>query len=239
MPATTMEALRMFKWKPGDIFGDACVLCGLPGNGDRICKLCVGVLPWNDVVCDCCGQPVDLPGTSGVSCATCQQRSPDFNRARAPFLYAFPVDTALKKMKFRRQLSLAPAFAGLLLPVLRTEFANCDALVPVPLHRWRHVTRGFNQADELCRPLTRTTGLPVLDSAVRIRATRSQSGLSAEERRRNLNDAFIVRGKISCRHPLIIDDVITTGTTCNQLARALLHAGASKVSVLTVARSSR
>jgi len=161
-----------------------------------------------------------------------------FYRARAPFHYAFPVDAALKKMKFRRQLAIAPAFAELLLPVLQAEFSRCDALVPVPLHRWRHVTRGFNQARELCKPLSKMTNIPVLDSAVRVKATGSQSGLSAAERRRNLHGAFVARSGLHSRYPLIIDDVITTGTTCSQLAHALRQAGASRVGVLAVAHSS-
>jgi len=142
-------------------------------------------------------------------------------------------------MKFRRQLSLAPAFAEFLLPFLRTDFQKCDALIPVPLHRWRHVARGFNQAHELCRPLGRATKLPIIQPATRIKATSPQSGLSAKERSKNLKNAFVVQEKIRYRHPLIIDDVITTGATCDQLARALLDAGASKVSVLTAARSSQ
>jgi len=97
--------------------------------------------------------------------------------------------------------------------------------------------RGFNQAVELCRPLHKTTGLPINMQATRIRATRAQTGLNANERRKNLRDAFSVKGKLQCRHPLIIDDVITTGTTCSQLAQTLLEAGAESVNVLTIARA--
>jgi len=151
------------------------------------------------------------------------------------FRYSFPVDTALKAMKFRRQLMYAPAFASLLLPTLIGEFCECDALVAVPLHRWRHITRGFNQAAELVGELAAKTGLPIIDQALRIRSTRTQSGLSAEARRQNLRNAFEVRGPLGARYPLIIDDVMTTGATCEQLATSLLAAGAKKVSVLTVA----
>lgn len=158
-------------------------------------------------------------------------------KARAPLVYDFPVDNVLKAIKFRRQLWYIPAFAGLLLPSLRNEFAGVDALLPVPLHRWRQMTRGFNQALELCRPLQKATGLPVNTQAVRVRATTAQTGLNATARKRNLRNAFAVPGKLRCRHPLIIDDVITTGETCSQLATVLLRAGAQSVSVLTVARS--
>lgn len=180
-----------------------------------------------------------MPGAAspGTHCADCQLRPPLFDRARAPLLYAYPVDAVVQSLKFRSRLWLTPAFAELLMPVLQEEFGDADALVPVPLHRWRQARRGFNQATEICKPLARATGLPVLYDARRIRPTPSQSGLTAAERRRNLKGAFAVTGKLSCRHPLIVDDVMTTGETCNQLARVLRKAGATSVGVLTLARA--
>ena len=148
------------------------------------------------------------------------------------------MDAALKRLKFQRRLLFAPMFADLLSPVLDRAFSDCDALVPVPLHRRRHVLRGFNQADEICRPLARVSGLPTIMNVLRRRATRPQSGLTADERRRNLRNAFAVHGDLPGHYPLIVDDVLTTGSTCNELARALLGAGAEQVSVLVVARAS-
>ena len=203
----------------------------------RICEYCMTTLPWNNCCCERCGQPLAVSAPVGVSCAACQRSAPIVTKARAPLRYSFPVDIALKKFKFQRQTVFAPAFADLLLPIIWSEFGECDALVPVPLHRWRHVTRGFNQADELCRLLAAKTGLPVRRHIVRRRATRSQSGLSAAERRKNLRGAFAIRAGTHCRFPLIIDDVITTGTTCNQMARILFAANAEKVGALTIARS--
>lgn len=178
----------------------------------------------------------DLP--AGVLCAACQNQAPVYAKARSPFHYAFPIDSALKAMKFRRQLMYAPAFASLLLPVLETEFDECDSLVAVPLHRWRHVTRGFNQAAEICKEMADRAGLPVADNVVRTRPTKSQSGLNSAMRKKNLRDAFSVLGNLPSRYPLVIDDVITTGATCEQLAVALKSAGAERVGVLTVARAS-
>lgn len=162
---------------------------------------------------------------------------PPYKVARAPLIYAFPVDAALKAIKFKRQLWYVPAFAALLLRVLERDLSSVDALVPVPLHRWRQMSRGFNQATELCRPLSRATGLPVIADVRRIRATKPQTGLHAAARRKNLEHAFALAGELHCRHPLIVDDVITTGETCAQMALTLLAAGAEKVSVLTVARA--
>jgi len=173
----------------------------------------------------------------GVPCAACQLQRPPFEKARAPLIYDFPVDAALKAIKFRRQLWFVPAFAQLLLRELCDEFPHVDSLAPVPLHRWRQMKRGFNQAVELCRPLRQASGLPMLTQTRRIRATRAQTGLNAAERKQNLRNAFAVSGKLRCRHPLIVDDVITTGETCSRFAEALVRAGATTVSVLAVARA--
>ena len=175
----------------------------------------------------------------GVACFACQSLRPPFEKARAPLIYDFPVDAVIKAIKFRRQLWYVPAFADLLRRTLTSEFAQVDALVPVPLHRWRHMTRGFNQATELCRPLHKATGLPIMTQVDRIRATSAQTGLNTAERKRNLKNAFAVSGKLKSRHPLIVDDVITTGETCSQLAMELIRSGAKSVSVLTVARALR
>lgn len=217
----------------------SCVFCGRSRQRERVCQRCIGVLPWNRVFCEQCGQPVTSELPIGISCGACQKKSPLFVKARAPFHYAFPVDTALKAMKFRRQLVYAPAFAMLVLDTFKAEFQQCDALVAVPLHRWRHAKRGFNQAAELCASLVRSTNLPVITNVARTRYTKSQSGLTSAMRKKNLAAAFRVYGKLNARYPLIVDDVITTGTTCEYLALALLEAGAEKVSVLTVARSSQ
>ena len=151
--------------------------------------------------------------------------------------YEFPIDVALKKLKFNRKLQFAPPLAGLLEPVIKQSFPDCDVLVPVPLYRWRHARRGFNQADELCRTLAKATDLPVLLATKRRRATRSQSGLDAAARVKNVRRAFEVDQRLEFRYPLIVDDVMTTGATCNELAKALRRAGAERVGALAVARS--
>ena len=217
--------------------GSACAICDLDAGRDRICERCRDVLPWNDPHCECCGQPLSSLQPAGVSCDSCQLVRPPFTKARAPLEYGFPVDAIIKAIKFRRQLSFVPALTGILLQTLENEFAGVDALLPVPLHRMRQLQRGFNQSMELARPLHRATGLPLVVQAKRTRATMPQTGLDAAERKRNLHGAFAVSGRLRCRHPLIVDDVITTGETCSQLAIALLKSGASDVSVLAVAHA--
>lgn len=222
---------------PRQSVAEACVLCDQRAHRGRFCEPCRRILPWNDTFCECCGQATAARQPPGVLCIACQETRPRFECARAPFNYDFPIDAVIKAIKFQRQLSYVPAFAEMLLATLKSEFAEVDALVPVPLHRWRQMTRGFNQATELCRPLHAATGLPIAREVARIRATSTQTGLNAAERKRNLRNAFAVSGKLKSRHPLIVDDVITTGETCSQLAMTLKKAGAKSVSVITVAHA--
>jgi ComF family protein len=216
---------------------DCCVLCGASLCGDSICGQCRDLLPAPGPGCERCAAPLPAMQPSGVNCGRCQTDPPMFFKTVAALKYAFPADTALKAFKFKGQLYYAPAFASLLLPLLKSEFTDADALLPVPLHRWRHAQRGFNQATEIAKLLARASALPMLRTVQRIRRTPSQTGLDAAERRQNLKGAFALRGPLSCRHPVIVDDVMTTGETCHQLSRVLIEAGAESVGVLVVARA--
>jgi ComF family protein len=197
-----------------------CVFCGTrcKGQEQRICAGCLQDLPWCEQL-----QGKDVPPLSVVA---------------APLQYAFPVDAALKRFKFHRRLEYGPAFAELFLRVLPQVADDIDALLPMPLHWRRQAMRGYNQAHELALAVRRRTGLPILQSVRRVRATPFQSGLDAAARRQNLRAAFMAKASIEFRHVLIIDDVITTGESCRQLAKTVLDAGADKVSALAVARTS-
>ena len=221
------------------VLPNACVFCGA-SRGIRqaaICEDCHAELPWIENACVRCGNPVATRLPLGVYCAACQMNPPPFIATIAPLEYAFPVDAAIKAMKFRRRLFYVPAFAHILGNAMRRLPNDIDSLLPVPLHWRRQAARGFNQAAELSMPIRRKTGLGLVKNVVRSRATPYQSGLTAAHRQRNLEAAFRLRGAVSARHVLIVDDVITTGETCRQLARVLLDAGVKKVSVLAVARA--
>lgn len=155
----------------------------------------------------------------------------------APLAYEFPVDAAIKALKFKRRLFYGPALAELLCRECEHLPDDIDAVLPVPLHWRRKWFRGFNQADEIATPIAKHLGVPLVHNVRRRRATPFQSGLSARERAKNLRDAFVVRGELSWGHVLIIDDVITTGATVRQLAKTILDAGGGKVSALAVARA--
>lgn len=217
---------------------ERCAMCRAELDGGSFCQPCLQLLRMDESSpCPRCAAPLGAPQGPGVECGRCQGDPPAFRKAVAALPYRFPVDTALKALKFEAQLHYVPAFASLLCPLLVRHFPDADALIPVPLHWLRHARRGFNQASEICKPMARSSGLPMLRTVRRVRSTRSQSGLDAAARRRNLKNAFVVRGKLACRHPVIVDDVMTTGETCRQLSRVLLDAGAETVGVLVVARA--
>ena len=181
----------------------------------------------------CAGCDADLPRIESPPPPTTSA----FEVEVAPLAYEFPVDAAIKALKFQRRLFYAPAFAELLCQACGLLPDDIDAVVPVPLHWRRRWFRGFNQAHEIGRPVARYLGLSLINGVFRRRATPSQSGLNAHERARNLRGAFVVSRPISHRHVLIIDDVITTGATVRQLCHALQVAGVEKTSVLAVARA--
>ena len=215
-----------------------CVFCGDKSQGSTVCEDCYRDLPWITHACERCGTPLAAALPAGVICATCQQRPPPFEITIAPLHYDFPVDAAIKALKFQRRLYLAPALASLVSPMLVGRASHYDALVPVPLYRWRHATRGFNQAQELARYFRRLTGLPIRRCVVRTRRTEMQSGLDAATRKRNMYGAFKMIVSPGCKRVLIVDDVMTTGETCRALASALRAGGVEHVGVLTVARAS-
>lgn len=216
-----------------------CVFCGVVcvAGEEYVCGGCLDDLPWNDACCTRCAMPLSVDLPRGVPCGACQAAPPPWRWLGAPFIFDFPVDAAIRAFKFRHRLSYAPAFSALIETANPHLPEDIDALIPVPLHRWRQARRGFNQAYELARPIARKRGLAMPGNVIRRSATRYQTGLDTRARRRNLSGAFVVRGPLRCHHPLIVDDVVTTGATANALTATLLDAGASAVSVLALARA--
>ena len=174
---------------------------------------------------------------AGRLCSACQRHPPALAQAHAAFLYGFPLDRLLPRLKFHRDFAagrvlaqcMAERFAGLPRP---------QALLPVPLHRGRLRLRGFDQALELARPLARALDLPLHAGLLhRCRATHAQSRLDADARARNLRGAFRVdAGTALPAHVALVDDVMTTGATLHAAAKALRAAGVARIDAWVCAR---
>ncbi len=215
-----------------------CLHCGAPGAAGRdLCADCRDSLPHNACACPRCALPIPQPAPA---CGRCIKRPPPASATLAPFLYADPVDRWLPRFKFARDLAAGRVLADLVLEDARlpTLIDGIDALVPLPLHRTRLAERGYNQALELARPLARAFDLPLRhDWLQRVRATAPQTGLDARARRRNLRGAFVADAAMRGQRVLLIDDVITTGSSMLEASRACRRAGAIEVRVLAVARA--
>ena len=148
-------------------------------------------------------------------------------------------EKVIYQLKFCNNTAMARAIAELAYPLLNNpDFKQCDMLVPVPLHWQRYMQRGYNQSEVLAKMLAKYLNIPVKSPLKRIRHTTRQATLSREERLKNLKDAFAVPHpeKVSGKTVLLIDDVLTTGSTLHACAEALRLAGASDIKVFTAAR---
>ena len=235
----TWNGLQPSTWLGALLFPPRCRLCGT-GTGSGLCRACRDELPWLQNGCTRCARA--LPDGNGArECGACLRKPPAFDAATALLHYRPPVDYLIQRLKFSGELAIAPLLARLLAgKIAGRTGALPDLLVPVPLHRVRLRERGFNQAMELARHLGRRLGVPVDPRLCRRnRRTPPQSLTPPGQRRRNLRGAFGLHGELGAGHVAIIDDVMTTGHTADELADVLKRAGSACVEVWIVARSGR
>lgn len=213
---------------------ERCALCGAGTRHTRFCVPCEAALPrLPEAQCRLCA----LPLTSGSICGACVDRPPELDGVSAAYAYAFPLDALIQAFKYGGNLALAPVLADKLGAGAGT---GVDALVPMPLAAARMRERGFNQAQELARIAGRALGVPVLAHACRkVTDTAPQAALPWKERARNVRGAFVCDVDLTGRRVAIVDDVMTTGSTLNELARNLRRAGAVQVRGWVVARTLR
>lgn len=196
-----------------------------------------------DPVCDGCGAGFEMDGGPFASprCAACLAEPYAFARSRAACVYDEASRGLILRFKHGDHQPFAPLFARWIARSAAPLLDEADAVVPVPLHRFRLLSRRFNQAAEIARPLAREARLDYLpDALIRTAHTTTQGGKSARGRRLNVKKAFAVseagRRQIKGRRILLVDDVLTTGATAEACARALIEAGARAVDLAVVAR---
>ena len=212
-----------------------CLLCSAPAVQGNLCLACRDELPYLPRSrCPRCAVP-----TSGSDiCGACLVRSPRFDRVLAACEYAFPLDRVIQRFKFSGHLAAAPLLAGLMRTAIEREAAEVDVIVPMPLSSERLRERGFNQSLELARLLSRDTGIPLAAQAcVRVRHSQAQSDLPLPERIRNVRGAFVCLQDLSGQAVAVVDDVLTTGATLDEIASVLRKAGAERVEGWGAART--
>lgn len=222
----------------------ACLLCDETTDTTfPICTACETELPWLGDQCQQCALPLAM---SGLSCAQCTRHLPAFDEVAAPWLYQFPIDSLITRFKHQGNWPMGRLMAQLLGQFLQHRFdenlPRPDFLLPIPLATKRLRQRGYNQAGMLADWLGAQLQLPIEDRLVnRTLETPAQQGLDAKARKRNLRGAFVLvdEEKIKHKHIALVDDVLTTGSTADVIARLLIKAGARRVDVYCLARTSK
>jgi len=224
-------AARLFHalapWREQD-----CLLCGGISTSDLLCSACAAELPrLPNPCCPCCA----LPTPSGEICGRCLKKPPYFDGAHALYRYDFPLDKLIQTFKYAHRLALG-AYFGRQLSAL--EPIEADLIVPLPLHAERLRERGFNQALELARPVSKAWHVPIdATTCSRTRNTAAQAHLPWRQRAKNMRGAFHCATDLTGKRVVLVDDVMTTGASLNECARTLKLHGAAHVSVLLVART--
>ena len=218
----------VFDW----IYPPVCAGCGEPGA--LLCESCRGNLHTvGEHFCSKCGKPLK----KGSRCRLCRTHEFRFLSSRAPYIYDGPAAAMIKSLKYNGNLSLVPLLADLLSEFWMNLNWDIDIVIPVPLSQERRAQRGFNQSEMIAKAFAGRTGLKADPRALmKIRHTAQQVGLSAEQRQENLHNAFaaeniLIRGK----RILLLDDVMTTGSTFAECSAVLLDGGARSVNCLSIA----
>lgn len=216
------------------------------------CYVCFNKMPALKVLCDDCIHSLKyvdidracpmckIPMLTAEVCGACLQREWHFETFVVPFYYNPMARYLLHDLKFYQNLLLLPIFAGLLIDHLSDYFKKNqpEIMISVPMHRWRILGRGFNQAHELAKRLGRAYGILVDSSIVqKIKHTPAQARLDAQTRHSNLKASFKVNPHPTFKHVVLLDDIFTTGATVNALALELIKSGVKRVDVITLFRA--
>ncbi len=216
------------------VFPPVCGACKKAGS--LICEECQNQLQWvRAPLCDRCGRPVSRPTDC---CSVCQERPLPLKQIRAAVLFAHPVSKLIHNLKYNGAFALAKPLAQMMADAWSTWHMPVDLVLPIPLHAERERKRGYNQSTLLTRDFCKIVTLPYAENGLqRTRFTTPQVGLTAVERLKNVQDAFVTKADVAGKHILLIDDVCTTGATMAAAASALFAAGAHAVSGYCVARA--
>lgn len=217
-----------------------CVICLGPDETGGLCRACRQDLPGTDPGCRRCALPLTIGERGALLCRQCERTEPPQDVSRIPWRYECPVDRMIRNYKYHATRAQGAALAR---NWARSAGGLTDsppqALIPAPVDPNRLRQRGFSQTAELADWFSRSTGVPVLANRLRRHpGYRAQANLSRGERRRNLRDAFFIRGNTPLpRHVALVEDVVTTGATAEAMGQCLREAGVERLELWALART--
>lgn len=216
------------------VYPPTCSGCGSPGS--RWCDVCdKELIHLSDSVCETCGYPIDRENL----CSKCFEVKPNFNETRSLYQYQSNIRNALHHLKYDNDLGVGEILGKKCAEYLTGLQWEIDYIVPVPLGKKRQKERGYNQAALIAYPASLVSGIPYSSKClIRSKETVTQVDFTSEQRKQNVREAFRADERfISGKNILVVDDIITTGSTIDACAIALRNVGANSVYGLSVART--
>lgn len=212
-----------------------CIGCGQTLRDlQHFCSVCSSLLQCIESACELCGLQNQ---TQEPVCAACLYDPPRWQKIISPLIYRGFSRDLMIQLKFNESLYLANCLVSHLIEHFQNSIPRPDVLIPVPLHQNRLIDRGYNQAFEIANILSRQLNIPVDTRALRrIRHTESQLGLSANQREKNILKAFCYETLAGYSHVAVVDDIITTGSTANEITKTLHRAGVTNIEIWGLAR---
>ena len=214
-----------------------CWSCGLNHAGKKlICDECISHIIKVNNPCVQCGLTHEL---DSKICVHCLSKPRIWQHMVAPLSYQTPVSQLIHQLKYNQNLGVLKALIELVENEFHLKDVGADLLIPVPLHTNRYIERGFNQSLEIAKRLSRISDIAVNDDMIeRIVDTTRQSELKLKQREKNIKNAFLVDDKIvNYQHVIIVDDVVTSGSTVYEIAKECLRKGVKRVDIWALARA--
>jgi ComF family protein len=188
--------------------------------------------------CYRCAETFETANRTPQLCGHCLSKPPSFDETYAPYLHQGTIRHLIATLKFNRKYKNARVLAHLLATHIKKTAEIPDLIIPVPLHKQRYKERGFNQSIEIAKTIAKQLNITIdIESCIRQRNTLHQIDLAAKDRHKNIKNAFKVIKQVDAQHIAILDDVMTTGSTVNELAKTLKKAGVTRVDIWVCARA--
>lgn len=219
-----------------------CPSCkNFTASTEAVCSACAQkIFHIDQNRCKICSMPFELAIGDDMECGECLKTPPFFDKIYTPFLYEGTIVTLILQFKHHDALFLAPILSHFLQNYAKDQNINADIIMPVPLHTKKFLKRKYNQSHILAQPLAKILNIPTHNDLLKRVKDGSQKGKNKSERQKNVRHMFSLTDseKIKGKHILLVDDVVTTGATVNEIARLLKKHGAIQVNVISLARVS-